>query len=83
MKLEIDFDSEKKRRSRLPAHSRKSRASSRKDQQRSNAMRVPKGSTPKSLEQQNAYPPPDTLARTKKLVLAAIKVWELKRGIRG
>ena len=30
----------------------------------------------------STYPGPDTLARTKRLILAAIKVWELKNGIR-
>ena len=27
-------------------------------------------------------PPGDTLGRTKKLILAAVRVWELKQGIR-
>lgn len=31
---------------------------------------------------EKSRPGPATLSRTKKLVLAAIKVWELKRGIR-
>jgi hypothetical protein len=39
-------------------------------------------STIKPAEESLSYPAPDTLARTKRLLLAALKVWELKQGIR-
>jgi len=41
-----------------------------------------KTSTIKLLEKPPSYPGPETLARTKRLLLAALRVWELKRGLR-
>jgi hypothetical protein len=34
------------------------------------------------MEANPQSPPGDTLGRTKKLILAAVRVWELKQGIR-
>ena len=56
------------RRSPKPAPSRKSKASA-------------TSSNPAEVEEPPAQPAVGTLARTKKLILAAVRVWELKRRI--
>jgi hypothetical protein len=47
--------------------------------------RIPRGlrrTDPRSVEEDVSLGAPDTLLRTKRLLLAALRVWELRNGIR-
>jgi hypothetical protein len=59
---------------------RKKRIASRKAQQRSNG--AGKRATAASQEAESAPVPAGRLERTRRLILAALRVWELKRKIR-
>lgn len=43
---------------------------------------IPNASHDENEESFAQYPPVGTLARTKRLIMAALRVWELKQGIR-
>ena len=82
MRLETDPDPKRETDLLAPAHSERLRAASCDHQQRGKMTARSKPSTIDDLEESSPYPGPHTLARTKRLLLAALKVWELKRGIR-
>ena len=82
MRLETDPDPKRETDLPAPAHFERLRVSSCNHRQRGKITARSRPSTIEPLEESSTYPGPDTLARTKRLLLAALKVWELKRGIR-
>jgi hypothetical protein len=46
------------------------------------SARTRTGSRKKGGKEKKSNPPPPTLARTRRLLLAALRLWELKRGLR-
>ena len=64
-------------------HLQKSEAAVRpRDKPRAKAVRRPRKTAPVADDDEVIRPAVGTLSRTKALLLAALKVWELKNGIR-
>jgi hypothetical protein len=49
---------------------------------RETTKRPPKSSSPREPDLEENLPAIGTMARTKRLIMAALRVWELKHGIR-
>ena len=82
MRLEPDPDPKREPDLTAPARSERFRVASCNRWRRGKITASSKPSTIEPSEESFTYPGPDTLARTKRLLLAALKVWELKQGLR-